>query len=224
MKKYLELFIQTVVILATLFLFLFILKEVKIGYPFMWELISKSQLVPAVVTFLVGLVALWVYWKQRDDKKRDMASLILQEIRYAEQKLREARSREHVYLFAYKLLPTNSWNKNIHLFVSDLEENQIDTISSFYSNAAFIDQVVEHIANDAMSSVPAQTSQSVPIPSAVPINGQSGDQKQIQLEISLLPAGAAKILREVSERVEFIYNSSAADVLRKIAKKSKKSI
>lgn len=222
MKKFLELFTQTVAVLATALLFLFLLKTVKIGYPFLWELVSKSQLVPSIVTFVVGLVAYWVYWKQREDRKRDMASLILQEIRYAEDIHREAKSRDNVYKYAQRLLPTNNWNNNVHLFVSDLEQSQIDAISRFYSSVEFIDKIVLKIADDAMEPPrPPQMVQAplIPTPPTGPASEPQSQPNQFQILIQTPNGGANVVLNAVSNEVEYIYSSSAADVLRKIANK-----
>jgi hypothetical protein len=61
------------------------------------------------VTFVVGFLAIYLYLKQRRDRKRDAASLILQEIRYAEQQIRNAKiTNPPSYFLASKLLPTNS--------------------------------------------------------------------------------------------------------------------
>jgi len=40
-----------------------------------------------VVTLLVGLFAIYLYLKQKKDYKKNAAKLILQEVRYAEQKI-----------------------------------------------------------------------------------------------------------------------------------------
>jgi type II secretory pathway component PulF len=56
------------------------------------------------VTFVVGFLAIYLYLKQRRDRKRDAARLILQEIRYAEQQIRNFRIAQS-YSLASKLLP-----------------------------------------------------------------------------------------------------------------------
>ena len=94
------------------------------------------------ITFLVGFIAIYLYIKQRIDKRRDAARLILQEIRYAEQQIRNSGRGARGYSLTSKLLPTNSWNDNIHLFIKDLKETQIDMISEFYSNATYIDYLI----------------------------------------------------------------------------------
>jgi len=59
------------------------------------------------ITLLVGSVAIWTYNKQKQDVKRKAAKLILQEIRYAEQIIRNARTQASGnYSLSDKLLPT----------------------------------------------------------------------------------------------------------------------
>lgn len=44
-------------------------------------------------------------------------------------------------------MPTNSWNNNIHLFVKELKETEIDLISKFYSNATYLDNLINKISD-----------------------------------------------------------------------------
>jgi hypothetical protein len=108
-----------------------------------------------VVTFAVGFFAIYLYLKQRKDRKRDAASLILQEIRYAEQQIRNAKiTNPPIYSLASKLLPTNSWNDNIHLFIKDLKETEIDMVSAFYSKATYIDSLIEERSKQKINQSP----------------------------------------------------------------------
>jgi hypothetical protein len=88
------------------------------------------------ITIFVGSVAIWIYIKQKQDTKRKAAKLIWEEIRYAEQIIINSRVKASGnYSLSDKWLPTNSWHENIHLFVKDLKESQIDLISRFFSQA-----------------------------------------------------------------------------------------
>jgi len=182
--------------------------------------ISQYQ---GVITLLVGVVAFLVYFKQKNDYKRDAAKLILQEIRYAEQKIRKYREIKSYKLYD-RLLPTNSWHKNIHLFIKDLKETEIDLISDFYAKASYIDDVIKTISRQK-TNPPFVVSSS--LISSVS-EGQKGEvylpQKEIpkipqeKIEI-IIPPMAQKILDDVSMSVEFIYNTPVVEKLRKIAKK-----
>lgn len=76
--------------------------------------------------------------------------MILQEIRYAEQRVRgsqEFSKNAENYPLSSKLLPTNSWYKNIHLFMDDFEEPQRDAISRFYAQVEYIDLIIKEISD-----------------------------------------------------------------------------
>lgn len=117
-----------------------------------WQYLS-IWLGPAV-TFFVGCFAIGLYIQQRRDYKRDIALLIRQEIRYAEQQIGNSRSfspKGDNYPLAIKILPTNSWYKNIHLFANDFEESQRDAISKFYAQVEYMDYIIQGISEYKMS-------------------------------------------------------------------------
>lgn len=184
-----------------------------------------------LVTTGVGLIAYFIYKKTKDDFKRSVAQLILQEIRYAEQQIRIAREHNHVYSLARMLLPTNSWSENIHLFVNDLEETDIDFISGFYSKTMYIDGLIEFISNykcspqqmdqNKMPQIVHQNNQVMQQTINEPTGGLPNNQPQNQLKINIMvPAlPAEQILKDVSQNIEFIYNTPTIDKLRCIAKK-----
>lgn len=155
----------------------------------------------ALVTFSVGFFAIYLYREQQKDYKKNAAELILQEIRYAEQQIRIAKKNEFAYYLADKLLPTNSWHKNIHLFVKGLKETEIDIISQFYSHSAYLDIIIGKISDKKNDIL-------------IPLNPPSGVGSQT---IQGFELNANKILKEVSEKIDLIYNTPAVDKLRSIA-------
>ena len=194
-----------------------------------------------VVTFLAGFIAIVLYIKQKKDYERDAAKLILQEVRYAEQQIRNHRiNSDSNYYLADKLLPTNSWNKNIHYFIKEIEESEIDLISRFYSHAQYLDNLIDEISKikgkwwrlpsgiiiipelkqlqnttaNQQSAENMQQSTSTPLqpptPQPLPL---------LSIQSTSLELNAGVILKEVSNKIEFIYNTPAIDKLRKISKK-----
>ncbi len=165
----------------------------------------NSNFFIGLITLIVGGAAVLIYQKQKRDKKREAARLILQEIRYAEQEIRNFRNVSN-YQFYVRLLPTNSWNENIHLFVKDLEEHEIDMISSFYAKARYIDYLIEtrsqqSIEHAVLEKMPAP---GTPLPVITP-NPQD--------------IAADALLKRVSASVEFIHNTPVVEKLRFITKK-----
>lgn len=173
-----------------------------------------------VVTFFVGSLAIYLYIKQKRDHKRDAASLILQEIRYAEQQIRNARQGGKVeYPLASKLLPTNSWNDNIHLFVKDLKETQIDMISAFYSKTTFVDFLISKRADQITNPSPPPQNPTPP-PQDSSVTAQPLQQKIVQLVPSLGDVITVQMLTEISSSLEFLYNTPTVEKLRKISEKT----
>jgi len=146
--------------------------------------------------------------------KRDIAKLILQEIRFAEQLLRTAKDNDYNYYLANKLLPTNSWNKNIHLFVKDLSETEIDLVSKFYSNVSYIDSIINFISSFKNN----QLIEMGGVSSEGEVTMEVREEKKLKIK-KQFELNASNILKDVSEKVEFIYNTPAADKLRKIYEK-----
>ena len=172
-----------------------------------------SNFFVAIITLLVGGLAIFLYWKQRNDNKRDKARLILQEIRYAEDQIRKSKTiGDGNFQLAIKLLPTNSWHQNIHLFVNDLKESQLDLISSFYSQAAYLDEVI-HTISDEKNRQWGISEGALLLGGMMNFNRKksilsSGFGFDIE-QSKLITLDATAILTEVAGKIEFIYNSSA---------------
>lgn len=180
------------------------------------------------VTFIVGGFALYVYIKQRKDKKRDAAHLILQEVRYAEQKIRRFReSNPPSYSLSDRLLPTSSWNENINLFIKDLSESEIDMISAFYAKAHYIDHLIQK-RSEQKTAPQNILPQWQPVVAMQNNNDQQGAPVQNPpqfVQFQTPPASQAEevtigLLQNTSFSIEYIYNSTVVEKLRKIAIKN----
>jgi len=164
-----------------------------------------------LVTLIAGVFVIILYFKQKKDKKREIARLILQEVRYAEQEIKEFK-RHNEYKLSDRLLPTNSWNANIHMFVSDFSETDIDSISKFYSQISYIDIIIQKIS-DQMNDSDRLKAVNEAI-EKIKASGQPGT-----VTIQMVSPISNDILRETSLSVEFLYNTPAAEKLRNISNK-----
>jgi hypothetical protein len=160
-----------------------------------------------LVTLAAGLIAVYLYIKARLDARRDAAKLILQEMRYADQKVRHYKTYNS-YLFTEKILPTNSWHKNISLFIRKLNESEIDLISKFFSNATYLDEVIKSIADK-------QNARQFDSPPTI----ESGPPVAVGTGELATNDPARKIIEAISRDIESVYNTPAADKLRKLADK-----
>jgi hypothetical protein len=157
-----------------------------------------------VVTVIVGAFVFIVYRAQKTYEKSNAAKLILQEIRYAEQKVRNFNSHG-TYNLNEKVLPTNNWNNNISLFVKELGETEIDQISDFFSSAARLDEVLTAVADFRNEQAIA--------PQGGPMDPGSG----IRTATGSLPQAAEDLILAVSGDIGSLYNTPATARLREIA-------
>jgi len=197
-----------------------------------WKIFLNSNFFTGVITLFVGGFAIYLYIKQRVDKKRDAARLILQEIRYAEQQIRNSGRGERGYSLASKLLPTNSWNDNIHLFTKDLKETEIDMIGGFYSKSTYIDFLIAERSRQKLNQkfetrrpdgTPLVSQSEFETVQFVQENSFNQPLPEKITEIVLIPNPnenvATKLLNDISGQVEFIYNTPVVEKLRNIAEK-----
>lgn len=111
-----------------------------------WIENSVPTIFVAIATLLVGSYAFTLYKKQKEDIKRDAANIISLEIQNAEKVLKLAQRSLEKDLPTLPsdviTMPTESWNKNKYLFVSDFDSNQWEAISNFYSTCMLFDEAV----------------------------------------------------------------------------------
>lgn len=173
------------------------------------QLMALSEKAMGLITLGVGFIAIYLYLKQKKDNKRDAGLLILQEVRYAEQSVRNYRTNK-TYSFTEKILPTSSWHKNIHLFVKDLKETEIDLISKFYSNAAYLDEVI---------SILAEFSTRALLKPETPVEIKDEHGKFTRIATSDMTGELKALVDTISGNVEFIYNTPAMTKLRALSEK-----
>jgi len=105
-----------------------------------------EQYVSAGVTFLVGLVALFVYQKQKRDHKKDAANILIIEIESAERQLQAIQEgaapktlKENQFL-----MPSASWATYRHLFARDFSLREWDIVTDFYNRCKQFDEAVQY--------------------------------------------------------------------------------
>lgn len=86
----------------------------------------------SLVTFLVGGVALLVYWLTKINEKRNAATIILMDIRHAEQVVFSILEKGVVDNFLKNIITDNNWNKYKHLFVSEFSQDDFSAFNKFF--------------------------------------------------------------------------------------------
>lgn len=114
--------------------------------PSWFDILINTNLFTGVVTFLVGIVAMILYFQQKNDFKGDTASIILMEIRQAEESIEKLKVLpENNLNSSIILLPTNNWNEYKYLFIKDLDQDELGLVNHFYSECSQIDKAVSQL-------------------------------------------------------------------------------
>ncbi|PIU80466.1 MAG: hypothetical protein CO140_00800 [Candidatus Moranbacteria bacterium CG_4_9_14_3_um_filter_40_7] len=183
-----------------------------------FHLFVNSNFFLALVTLMVGGVAISLYLVQKSNRKRDAARIIVQEIRRAEDIISDYKKMGS-YQFEKKIIATNSWAKNIHLFVGDLDNDELDKISDLYSTGEYLDNLVREISQITLKDEVERGKELIKIQfqQQVLIQNQQQDQPTNIVVPGLMPVWKGR-LDKISLRLEPIYHSSIVDKLKKIAK------
>ncbi len=119
---------------------------ISICFFIFYPAVINSNLYTAIAAFLVGLFAIFLYIKQKEDQKRDVANLIIAEIRQAERLINQFKKDGVTNSISYKLLPTNNWIKYNYLFIKDLDQDEIEQINNFYNHCFILDKAIDQIS------------------------------------------------------------------------------
>ncbi len=94
----------------------------------------NSNFFAGLATLLTGTVAIGIYFQQKNDTKTQAARVLLVEIRTAEERIAQIKEKIATEETADipSVLPTKSWKIYSHLFVSDLDQDELKLMGSFY--------------------------------------------------------------------------------------------
>jgi len=189
-----------------------------------WGLFLNSNLSATLATILAAFVAFLVYLKQKADTKRDVAKIILQEIRRAEDIISDYK-QSGGYQFAKKIVATNSWGENLHLFVGDLDNDELDMISNLYSTGEYLDALIKEISDYTFK----KEIETPKLPTITPMIPQNIEQQSQTVNLEIIqsiprPVKFVKLdppwkarLDIITFKLEPIYHSTIAGKLKKIA-------
>ena len=170
-----------------------------------------------LVTILVGFLAYGVYWKQNRDNKKDAAKIILQEIRRAEDIISDYKENGQ-YHFTKKIIATNSWAKNIHHFVGNLDADELDKISNLYSTGEYLDSIITKVSDfkfdDNINQFKNIFQQQLPIKPVEMTAGSNVVNIPVPITIQAPWKG---LLDGITLKYEPIYHSTIVDKLKKIS-------
>lgn len=197
-----------------------------------FKLILKSSLdsnyFVSLFTFSATFIAIFIYYLQKREAKRDAATVILQEIRRAEDSIKSYKTHKH-FLFTQRIIANNSWQTNIHLFVNDLTIDDLDKISDLYSMGELLDHLISKVFELNFNHAAAkQPSASSVVAAGSPSNGRSAQPEaqsipsqspQFTISFQVIQPFWEQIFQDITSNYHFIYDSAVCDKLKEIAKK-----
>jgi hypothetical protein len=104
----------------------------------MWDFLD-SNLFQTVVIFITGAVVLIIYFVNKYTEKKEAARIIVNEIRMAEISIQEIKKGKVVSELSV-ILPQNTWQYKKHLFLNNLDQDEINLINAFYYKCSFAEQ------------------------------------------------------------------------------------
>ena len=103
-----------------------------------------GSIISSVVTLIVGCVAYFVYRQQKRDEKRNAATIIVMDVRQAEQvvfSILEKGLDTGVDATSLKpIISENNWTRYKHLFVSDLSYDDFAAFNRFFDSCIIINE------------------------------------------------------------------------------------
>lgn len=147
----------------------------------------------SVVTFIVGLFVFGVYSWQKRDKKINTARLVLSEVRNAELKVQKIseileRGGQDFPL----VLPTNNWKEYSYLFASDLDQDELVELNSFYSICESVDEYVKR--DNEYFWITTQNRAAIAQESLLEFVKQSFDEKNQKVDLDKLELMIKEVL------------------------------
>lgn len=116
----------------------------------------SGDMLNSIVTFLVGLVAILVYWLTKKHEKRDAATVIVMDIRRAEQVVDSLLTRGVIDRSLKTILYENNWAKYKHLFVSHLSTDEFAALNRFFESCVEIAEAKQRMNDVFYTTVNAK--------------------------------------------------------------------
>lgn len=191
---------------------------------FIWDKVVQN---PGLATMATVAVVFVGFWWRRKNERRDAARIVLQEIRRAEDIISDYK-QSGGYQFAKKIIATNSWGKNLHLFVGDLDSDELDRISNLYSTGEYLDALIKEISDYTFEKEIGKEDIVVTKPPATMLS-QENQQQSVTVNPAIHPnTPQIKLIKIdppwkprldlITLKLESIYHSTICYKLKKIAK------
>jgi len=100
----------------------------------LWTFLNSPSF-STLVVLISGLFAFSVYFLQKRNEKKDAATIIMSEIRTAEQAILGILNSKRIAELSI-ILPNNTWVSRKHLFVRNLDQDEYNLVNDFYTKCS----------------------------------------------------------------------------------------
>lgn len=173
--------------------------------------------------------AIFLYRNQQREHKQQIARLLVNEIRNAENSIRILKERTRGNdLPEIVILPQNNWNTYSHLFTNDFDQDSIQVIKTFYSNAEIANYIVAHgnsmelFLLEVKQRSSAIISKIMDIVDRTPNSDVRGKVDEFTMKTNdstyhYLPSGYESRLDNYLNKISFILDTPTGEKLKKLA-------
>ena len=92
------------------------------------------DLINSLVTPLVGSIALIVYWLSKKNEKSSAATIIIMDIRHAENVVQSILEKDSIDISTKDVLLENNWSKYKYLFANDFSQDDFASFNRFFES------------------------------------------------------------------------------------------
>lgn len=96
------------------------------------------DIINSIVTFVVGLAAYVVYWQTKRNEKKNAATIVIMDIRHAEQVVLSILEKGMIDKSIKNILYENNWDKYKHLFASHFSYDDFAAFNRFFDSCVEI--------------------------------------------------------------------------------------
>jgi len=114
----------------------------------------NSQFFIALSTTGTAVVAYLIYYFTKKSKIKDIANILILDIRRAERLITNYKTHPSILKRDYEnLMPENNWDKNKHLFVNSLDSDQLELVNNFFVKCIDIDKQMKPLKKDILETL-----------------------------------------------------------------------
>lgn len=200
--------------------------------------ITLGEAFSGLATLVTGMIAGLIFWEQSRARRQEAASMILSEIRHAENAIKRLKDVE-AYAAAntlqfhnHSILPINSWYGYRHLFISSLNPDEWSAIDNFYKTIGEMEKQLRFLSTCLLNEI-TEKSRIIQEQSAYHIfdkenrstdgavtmtSFEQGKKIFFSDETAFVPVAPIGLLYKSVHEIQFIMGESACTKLKKLTK------